>query len=519
MNFRPELAKRLAQCLDAFQDGFRHNVALIGPPGAGKTFQIEAALRAPRPLVTMACPLYRESCRSFLTRFVGAITAAGLRPDAAPVQHVHNLISRRQHAEAFTKALDLIPLLAAEQRQPVVLALDEFLYLEELGLAHAFHELGKRVMTWPHTLFILSSSSPFRAKAILRERLQLLFGHFEILTLDTPEPGATQRWVRHQLAGLEGAQDGVAFLLHWLGGSPWYLTAFIQRLRELATLRDTRQLNEPLFFETAWDLLGHPSGSLHQWCGARVGAVGHGRTGAKATEALIAIADGARTLTEIARRIGRAGLTTALQTLTSHDLVQRQGACWFVPDPVCRSWLTTVLSPQRQGMGNDPATCRARFERHLSGAWMHWLHTVELSSSEQIVHLLSRFQDDTISLDSKTGRLPRFDRIHAQPDLQGPAAAATYLVADGLGSKRWCCAVHEARIDEAAVARFENFCRSQAPKPSRKIIVARGPVDDNARLLAKAHHMWVWQPEELRVLMELYGQLPESAHAVAAIRA
>lgn len=526
VNFRPELSRRLDQCLDAFQDGFRHNLALIGPPGAGKSFQIQQALARPRPLLMVSCALYRESCRSFLARLIGTILQAGLPVEgggtasleallqeaqsklpatAAVLEQARGLLARRACTEAFTRALDAIPVLSGEQRRPVVLALDEFLYLEDLGLPHAFHELGKRVMTWPHTLFLLSSSSPFRARTILRERLQLLFGHFEILALDSPEPAAADAWTCRQLQRLDGSKDTVPFLLHWLGGSPWYLTAFVHRLRELATLRGAARLTEPLFFETAWDLLGHPAGALHQWCAARVGRLS-GRAGAKATEALVAIADGARTQTEVGKRIGRAGLSSALQTLVAQDLVHRQGACWFVPDPVFRCWLTTVLAEQRLGLDSDPAAQRARFERHLSGVWTRWLRTMELSGSEQLVDLLGRFQDDTVALDSKIGRLPKFERITAHPE--GRAAGASYVVAEGPG-KRWCCAVHERQVDEAAVARFEAFCRTQSPKPSRKIVVARCGVEDNARLLAKAHHMWVWQAEELRVLTELYGQAPQ----------
>ena len=45
-NLRPELAHHLRQRLNAFGEGFRHNLALLGPPGSGKTFQLQELIRA-----------------------------------------------------------------------------------------------------------------------------------------------------------------------------------------------------------------------------------------------------------------------------------------------------------------------------------------------------------------------------------------------------------------------------------------------------------------------------------------
>ena len=82
-NLRPELTRYLVQRLAAFGEGFRHNLALLGPPGSGKTFQLQQVVASrPTGLLLIYCSLYRESCRSFLQRFLSAILPAGL--PAAP---------------------------------------------------------------------------------------------------------------------------------------------------------------------------------------------------------------------------------------------------------------------------------------------------------------------------------------------------------------------------------------------------------------------------------------------------
>jgi hypothetical protein len=383
-----------------------------------------------------------------------------------------------------------------------VLILDEFLFLEELGMSHAFHELGKRVMIWPSTLFILSSSAPCRARAILRERLQLLFGQFELLTLDALDGSVASAWIQQQLRRLRGIKEISPFLIQWLGSYPRYLGLFVKRLKELAALVDTTKVTEALFFEAAWDLVGSPEGAVAQGCLARTEQLAQRRRGDQALEALIQVAEGSRTTTDIGRRIGRSGLAEALEALVEADLVLRKGTCWLIPDPMLRCWLTTVFAPRRRGIVSDVKALRARFEQYLSGLWQQWLQSSQLSFADQVVHLLKSFRDDTIVLDSKTGRLPRFQTISAQRDTQG--SANTYLVAEGEG-KRWCCVVHDGMLDEAAVGQFNAFCRRQTPRPSRKVVITRSGMEENARLVAKANSMWVWEPDDLQTLLELYG--------------
>lgn len=526
-NLRPALAQHLSQRLHAFREGFRRNLALIGPPGSGKTFQLQQLLgRHQEELLLIYCPLYRESCRSFLQRFLSALIQSGLQVvepcsvESAPldvlleraqarlpktvaaVGPIEGLLTRRLYGEAFTRALDVVPLLIRELEKPCVLILDEFLLLEELGLSHGFHELGKRVMTWPTTLFVLSSSSPYRARAILRERLQLLFGQFELLTAEALDAETVSRWVQHELKGLRGARAMTPFLLKWLGASPWYLTVFLKRLRELAALAQQRDFDESLFLRTAWDVLGNGEGTLHQWCVSRTEPLAHLRHGRRAMEALMHVAQGARTATEIGRRIGRASLTEALQLLVTQDLAQRNGTCWMVPDPILRCWVSTVVLSQRSDVRPDDEQTRQRLEAYLRSAWAHWMQTHRLSFSAQVAGLFGRFSDETLSLDSKTGRLPHFDRIITQP--AEASGAHAYLVADGAG-KRWCATVQEGPVEESAVASFDAFCRQQTPKPSRKIVVTKSGMGENAKVLAKAANMWIWEAADLDMLSGLYG--------------
>lgn len=523
-NFRPELAWHLIQRIKAFREGFRHNLALIGAPGSGKTYQLQQLLGScPEGTLVIYCPLYQESCATFLQRLLTAVIESGLtaRKPQSPatlnhlLQEAHaqlprtaaaagvidSLLSRRLYSEAFNRILDLIPVLAGERGLATVLILDEFLLLEEMGFSHAFHELGKRVMIWPSTLFILSSSSPYRARIILRERLQLLFGQFELITFDDLNMEIANGWAQKELRGIEDPQTALPFLVDWLSVLPWYLTVFFNRLKELMALQCSLRLGEGILTQAVWDVLGKSEGTLHQWYRWRIEQVAHLRHGRKAVEALLHLAQGVRTATELSRHMGRTGLSEALQVLIEYNLAQRNGTCWLVDDPVFRCWLSTVVLTQRLDARRDAFAVRQKLEAYLDLLWKQWLHRNQSTFTEHIADLFSRFCDDTVSLDSKTGRLPSFRQI--EPVSPQPAAADTYLVAQAKG-KRWCVAIKEGPIDEQAVAQFEGFCKTQQPKPSRKLVITRSAMEHSARVAAKTANMWVWEANELKLLEALY---------------
>jgi len=523
-DLRPELSSHLAQRLAAFADGFRQNLALIGPRGSGKSFQLQRLDAAASPsLLLLHCPLYRESSRQVVLRLASGILRTGcdgsssaseeswesllrqaepqIPQTVAALRAIEPLLGRRAYGEALIRSLDAIPILSQERGKPCVVIMDEFLLLEDVGLAHGFHELGKRVMTWPSVLFVLSSSSCYRARLILRERLQLLFGQFELLTLEAVNPTTAIPWVQQELRGVRGAKAMAPFLVQWLGGYPWYLSTFCRRLKELDVLSRRPDAAEALFLQTAWDLLGRSEGPLHQWCRSKVETLTRNRLGLRAMDALVHIAGGCRTATEIGKRLGRSGLTEGLQLLVEQDLAQRNGSCWIVTDPILRCWLSTACAAERGSVGPDSRELRTRFDQYLRSLWSTWVQTHELSFIDQVIGLFEKFRDETVSLDAKIGRLPTFRAITTHR--VEPETAGAYLIASGDG-KRWCASVHEEGIDEETIARFETFCRAQAPKPARKIVITRSRMDPNARLVAKAANMWVWEGDDLTTLMGLY---------------
>ncbi|MBI3311928.1 MAG: ATP-binding protein, partial [Candidatus Omnitrophica bacterium] len=448
IDLRPSLTAYLHQRLLAFQDGFRHNLALLGPLGSGKSVLLQQVLGTSGARVaTIYCSLQRDPVRTFLRGFMTAVlrgalddassasleellahSTSRLPRTTAAIQQLERYVTGHIQAEAFGHVFDLIPIVQQELQRPCVLVLDEFLHLDELGVSHVFHELGKRVMTWPHTLFLLSSSSTCRARAILRERLHLLFGQFEIVSVGPMETAATMAWMQHEFPQVEPDAAPLRFALHWVGASPWYLGVLLKRMKELLLLKREDRLTESLMCEAAWDVLGSSDGVLYQWCAVQVERIIQERLGPLAREALGHVASGARTTQDLATRCGtRRHLSEALQMLVEHDLIQRKGACWVIPDQLFACWLSAVLaSRQGGGISGGQEDTAQRFERILRASWAQWLQASAEPLADRIGQLFSSFRNETVSLDHKTGRLPCFQVVRGQRSLD---RQETYLVA------------------------------------------------------------------------------------------
>ncbi|MBI2885400.1 MAG: ATP-binding protein [Candidatus Omnitrophica bacterium] len=534
-DLRPALSAHLTQRLRASQEGFRHNLAVLGPAGSGKSTLVQHAMQTSATgSLRIFCSLQRESLREFLRRFAAALLRGALDapPDtalpellaaAAPmaprtvaaIQLLEQTAGGQAQADTFLGILDLVPLIHKELRRPCLLVFDEFLHLEDLGLSHAFHEVGKRVMTWPFATFLVTSSATARARTILHERLHLLFGQFEIMTLGPIEPQAAIAWMEQILPGAGRQPELTSFLLRWNGQAPGYLVGLLTRLHELAILnQETRQATiahlsadhlNTLVEQAVWDVLGSPEGAWHQRFAAQVERLAHQPHGLLAREALLAIAQGARTNQAVAQRCGtRRKLPQVLQGLVEAELVQQHGACWMISDQPFACWLTGVLGPTLANGWPDRDRAQQHFVEAFRAMWTGWHEVAHTPLVERVGELFGKFRNETVLLDQKIGRLPAFGAFSThRPHKQGGA----YLIATG-EERRWCCLIHEGQLDETAIANFERFCRTQAPRPLRKVVIAKGGLDLNAKLLAKEANMWVWEPDEMNLLFRLYGQPP-----------
>lgn len=522
---RSDLLALIGKRLQGLTDGYRQNMALLGPPLVGKTSLIcQVLAQTPaHAVLALYVDVRREPFAEFAQRFLaagvaGALGAAPAQPGADTLelllrdagarfpqttqeaQRLRGWVEQGRHTEAFGGLFDWLQTLTRETGRPVLVALDEFHRLADAAVRHPLAELGKRIMVEKRVMYLMVSSQPALARKMLQEQLRLLFGHFELLDVAPFDPDASRQFLRAQLADIELPETLATFLAAWTGGQPFYLDHFARRLLQTARGLGARMVTPEMLYTAALQLLCDGHGALHHHWQERLDALA-GPHQTAVFNALAALARGRLTVKDLGRRCQRSPQETnrIANTLAGCHLITRQGNGLTVEDPLFRFWLLTVHEPLRW----SPVPQRGTLVRHcaleVEAALREHQRQQERAPAERLIELLHAFRDDRVTIDHRLRLLPHFVDVR-QEGAQVHAATRQH---------HWvCCLKTVSPATEGDITVFEQHCRARDTKPQRKIFIALDGLEPNATLLAKDARMWTWDRQTLNALLGLYGKQP-----------
>ena len=527
---RSDLLGLLQKRVHALADGYRQNLALLGPPLVGKTSVICRALDAAPAHAIL--PLYievrPESFPEFAQRFLaaGIAQALGTAPsqpshdtlelllrDAAErlpqttqqAQRLRTWVDKGRQTEAFGGLFDWLQTMSQETGRPVLVVLDEFQGLVDFEIRHALAELGKRMMVEKRVMYLMASSQPAVARTMLQEQLHLLFGHFEIIDVAPFDAAESQAFLRRQLEGLELPASIAAFLASWTGGAPFHLDYFCRSLAQIARAGGGAAITPETLYTAALQLLGDGHGVFHRrWQEQLETLEGTQRTTALA--ALVALTHSRLTVRELSRRCQRSPQEThrIANRLVELHLVTRRGDCLAIDDPLFRFWLTAVHEPLRWSPAPNCGVLARRFVLDVEAAFLRHQREQERAPVERLIELFHAFQDDRVEIDQKLRQLPRFIDVHQN----GTHVPGMHIYARTRQHQWVCCVATGRPATEGDITAFQQACQALEPKPQRKIFVALDGLDPNATLLAKEARMWTWDRQTVNALLGLYGKQP-----------
>ena len=527
---RGDLLQLMDKRLRAHADGYRQNLAFLGPPLVGKTLLVCQGLQSV-PLHAVL-PMYLEVREEPVTEFVHRFLAAGLAQavgtiPASPSAETLELLLREaasrlpqitteaqrlrgwaekgRWTEAFGGLFDWLHTVSQETGKPVCLVLDEFHHLAAYDVRHPLAELGKRIMVEKRVMYLVTSSRPTIARTMLQEQLHLLFGHFEIIDVPPFDPATSRALLRHRLDGLELPESVATFLSAWTGGHPFYLDHFARCLEQLARSQRATVIAPELVSTAAWQLLGEVQGVFHRHWQTQLQALDlDHRT--SALSALVALAHGRLTVKELGHRCQRSPQETnrLVHRLAELHVVTRLGHCVAIEDPLFRFWLLSVHEPLRWSPVAPCAILATSFQQDVEAAFHTHERERQRPAVDRLIELLHAFQDDRVDIDQRMRQLPRF--MDVRPNGTHPSGTHVYAKTR---TQHWVyCVKTQGVATESDIRSFDQACRALAPKPQRKIFVALDGIEPNATLLAKEARMWTWERPTLNALLVLYGKSP-----------
>lgn len=524
---RKPILDLLAKRVGGLKGGYRQNVAIIGCELLGKTSLILQFLSTfkDNQILPIYVDLKDEPFTQFAYRFMEALLynflvskgkASGgqfrelvtnctefIPRTVEEIKKIEAHLEKYQFDQAFSLLLDLTAVVKEESRQHPILILDEFDQLGTFKLSKPFAHFGKKIMTQKETMYIIASSSVNLAKEIVREKLSLLFGNFEIVELLPFDFETSRRFLDERLKTVNIPDAYKKFLIALTRGHPFYLDVASHTAMKVASEKNFEVSAQDLIAQALEAELFNLRGTLNQYLSSLLRQLEECRGSDTYLSILLAIAEGSNKLSDIAKFTKKkaSDVSKPVAKLTEMDFLQKFGSFYSINDPLLKFWLRAVYQRRKSSVASRILEKSNEFRQDVKNLASHFMDESKRSSLERAMELFRLFKNETVEIGKKRYRLPHFVEVESRivRDVNLPVVAR-------FGNKYWIAQVEEKRVTETEVAEFAQKCKQSRYKIQRKILIVLNDLEINAKLLAKEEKIWIWGLGELNLLLDLYGK-------------
>ena len=501
------------------KDGYRQNIAIIGDELVGKTSIIFNFLNNfyDNRLIIIYLEIRPESLPSFARRFIGVLlynflinsgivlqenldflinkSEKYIPKTVEKIKSILAALERRKKSNIFIELLSLFEIVNQEANKFCVVIFDEFHNLENMGIKNLYSEWSKLLILQKNIMYIIVSSMKIKTKAILSKNLSLLFGNFQIVTVEPFDIKTSEDYLNYRLGDLNLSGGLKNFLIHFTGGNPFYLELLSKELfRTDTALADMLE-----------DLLFMPAGILNQKFSNYLKRFLDIPYSQDYTAILYLISDGHNKLKDIAHilRKTRKELMLRINHLFQLDTINRSGDFLKISDRVFGFWLRFVYQEKLQSLTFDSKNQKIIFRDKIESMIQEFLTNAQKTLIERTIELLHLFEDDVIQMERKRLRLTHFREIKT---LEFNNQRLREGVIGRSHDNLWIIAFKHGFLTEEDIAEFAKECKKYRHKLQRKIIVALQDIDTNTRLRALEEKVWTWDLNNLNQILDLFSK-------------
>lgn len=522
---RNEVLTLLVKRVDALKGGYRQNVAITGHRLTGKSSLLNHFLLTLKDndIIPIYIEVLEEPFKQFATKFIGTLLYNFLKYNQKPakddleyllkecekeipetvasIKNILRQLERGENNDSYSELLNLSSVLKKESKKPCVVILDEFHNLSKLGIKDTFKCFGKKIMTQKDTMYIVASSEVNTIKNILSEKLSLLFGNFEKITLSGFDCETSRAFLQKNLTTVRVGDELLDFIIAFADGHPFYLDTLINKINEIMGNLHFRMLTTPTTAQALEELLFDARGTLNQFFTNLLQDVIDPKID-KCKETLIAIAHGLYKHKEISNWTGYSAkeVSAHIKILIDKNLIYKSGNIYMFYDKVLRFWLIKVYHKRRTTLVDNISEKAKNFRGDVTGIIQNFINNSKLDIITRTKILLESFNNEMIEIDSKMHRLARFDKVEIIED------GAKKYVGGYLNGKLYLAYISKDRVDENDVLEFMKDSLKYKPALQRRILIHFRDIDINAKIMAKEMKIWLWNLETINNIFDLFGK-------------
>lgn len=521
------LHKRLA----GLKEGYRQNVALLGSRTIGKTAILQKLIadHDDPDIIILYLDLESRDFPYFTHQFVKSLLYHFLKSQNLPLQEdlkllctacrghvpqtvaaveeIETLLAQGKTADVYGRLLSLPDIFWGESKKSVVLIFDEFQNLANFNVPEVFAQLGKRIMTQRNCLYVVVSSYPSQAHPILSEKLSLLFGNFEVIPVGAFDVKASYQLMDKHLEGIKIGLQLKNFLADFTGNHPLYLNILCQEMIYLCGVFGQQEIYAPILTQAVENLIFNPWGILSRHFELSMIELCRGKSEGPLAQVLTAMAEDRHRIPDLAAHLSvkPAHITQRLNTLLAADIIEKNGNYFHIKDKLFKYWIKYVYERRQKAIELEPGKGRKLFKEDISKALSDFQMVSRKDLSSRIIDLLHKFDSEAFEVAGRRYKLSMFRDISPLKLRLGTGSYFDAVSAEGEDG-RWLIVLKRDPVHDQELNAFLEEMKKLSPKPQRCVIVSLSGLDDSAKIRALQEKLWVWNEEEINVLMHLHDE-------------
>jgi hypothetical protein len=292
------------------------------------------------------------------------------------------------------------------------------------------------------------------------------------------------------------------FLFHMTDGEPLYLDLLLHRLEQVEIREFPQDVNSAVLLDAFCQELFDRRGRIALLFEKRLEQCAHlTKYRGPYVRAMLALSHGRHKLIPIAAFIEEAVTETqkVLKRLVEDGLAVKSGSLYHIPDFLFRFWLREVFQKRQSAFLPEERILRKHLFDELNRVLDLCSRMTDEDLGLRIEALLKEFRNDGVEADQKKIQCPQFSDVlllkhfpHSICSLMGRGAKGRwifYLSSDWIG---------ESEIEKVVLD------AKHLRKVQRKVLIALGGIDQNAKLIAQEAKMQLWDLRMLNGLLDLY---------------
>ncbi len=528
---RKPILDLLKKRLLGLKEGYRQNIAILGGHYLGKTTILNKFLADldDKDIVEVYLDLGYKDFRQFFLKYAGTILHNYSRGEHLPLHDDINLllasvksrlpqtskviqkiqadVEANRLSDACQSLMKLPEIFTFEANKFCLFIFDEFHKMEDLGVENIFQQFGTSLMTQRRCLYVVTSSCAEKAKAVLSEKLSLLFGNFEIVSIGPFDLKTSQEFIASRLEDIQIGVPLKDFLIDFTGGHPLYLQQILKEIRYLAAVHKQQEVFAPILVQAIENTIFDPWGVLSRHFELLVDNLSSGKGNNAASPILIALANGKLKLSDLTKSLAvkQTLISQKAARLLAEGVIAKNGNFYYLEDKLLRYWLKYVLERRLTAVSISAERQRKAFAEDLEKLIETFLTNAQKDLASRIIELLRCFDNESVSVNGRKYKLPTFNKITTvkfDAEEDGRLDAIKAFSAQG----QWFVLFKKDKFAESDVSAFVAQTRKLPNKPSGCIIISLSDLDENTRVKALQERMWIWNENELNALLNFFDQ-------------